>query len=132
MRRLPGGGGRGAGGGQDIPTWCKGSAWPARHHLAATGLCARCRAPLRGGSGLSCSLPHVMLRLLPWACCRYWFLTEVYPLASGRHVVRTPAWLSRLCLQYGIGRVPIQAVNLANPSDAGFRAFSGRGRRLGD
>lgn len=64
--------------------------------------------------------------------CRYWFLTDVYPLASGRHIVRTPAWLSRLCLQYGIGRVPIQAVNLVNPSDVGFRAFSGRGRRLGD
>lgn len=62
----------------------------------------------------------------------YWFLTDVYPLASGRHIVRTPAWLSRLCLQYGIGRVPIQAVNLVNPSDVGFRAFSGRGRRLGD
>jgi len=63
---------------------------------------------------------------------RYWFLTEVYPLASGRHVVRTPVWLRRLCLQYGIGRVPIQAVNPVNPSDVGFRAFQGRGRRLGD
>ncbi|KAL4420836.1 hypothetical protein ABPG75_010492 [Micractinium tetrahymenae] len=62
----------------------------------------------------------------------YWFLTEVYPMASGRHLVRTPTWLLRLCLQHGIGRVPIQAVNLVNPSDVGFRAFSGRGRRLGN
>lgn len=40
--------------------------------------------------------------------CRYWFLTEAYPLATGRVVVRTPQWLSRLCLQYNIGHVPIQ------------------------
>lgn len=62
----------------------------------------------------------------------YWFLTDVYPVASGRHVIQTPRWLSRLCLQHGIGRVPIQAVNPINPSDVRFRAFQGRGRRLGD
>lgn len=62
----------------------------------------------------------------------YWFLTEVYPVASGRHVVRTPLWLSRFCLQHRIGRVPLQAVNPVNPSDLRFRAFQGRARRLGD
>lgn len=134
----------------------------------------------------------------------YWFLTDVYPTASGRVVIRTPCWLTRLCLQHGIGRVPVavgllpsgtvlgdfvgrcrmrhgpqwpmlarnwgqsvarrppcfaafwpigplplptllwlhlispiciphmQAANLANPSDARFRAFQGRGRRLAD
>ena len=64
--------------------------------------------------------------------CSYYFLTEVYPLASGRHLIRTPMWLSRLCLQYGIGRVPIAVVNPLNPSDVRFRAFQGRGRRLAD
>jgi hypothetical protein len=59
-------------------------------------------------------------------------LTEAYPMATGRHVVHTPRWLSRLCLQYGIGRVPLAAVNPVNPSDVGFRAFQGRGRRLAD
>ena len=43
-----------------------------------------------------------------------------------------PVWLSRLCLQYRIGRVPIQAVNPINPSDLRFRAFQGQGRRLAD
>lgn len=62
----------------------------------------------------------------------YWFLTDVYPAASGRIVIRTPRWLNRFCLQHGIGRVPVQAANLANPSDARFRAFQGRGRRLAD
>jgi hypothetical protein len=64
--------------------------------------------------------------------CSYWFLTEAYPQASGRHVITTPVWLSRLCLQYRIGRVPIQAVNPINPSDFRFRAFQGQGRRLAD
>ena len=63
---------------------------------------------------------------------RYWFLTEVYPMASGRTVVRTPIWLVRLCLRYGIGRVPIQAAALDNPNDVRFRAFQGRARRLAD
>lgn len=54
--------------------------------------------------------------------CRYWFLTEVYPQASGRHVITTPLWLSRLCLQYRIGRVPIKAVN---PSDLAFQGQGG-------
>ncbi|PSC71343.1 Derlin-1 [Micractinium conductrix] len=62
----------------------------------------------------------------------YWFLTEVYPMASGRTVVRTPIWLVRLCLRYGIGRVPIQAAALDNPNDVRFRAFQGRARRLAD
>ena len=70
--------------------------------------------------------------LLPCPPRSYYFLTEVYPLASGRHLIRTPMWLSRLCLQYGIGRVPIAVVNPLNPSDVRFRAFQGRGRRLAD
>ena len=32
----------------------------------------------------------------------------MYPAASGRVVIRTPRWLTRLCLQHGIGRVPVQ------------------------
>lgn len=66
------------------------------------------------------------------APCSYWFLAEAYPLATGRHVVRTPAWLSCACLCYGFGRVPMAAVNPVNPSDVRFRAFQGRARRLAD
>jgi hypothetical protein len=34
--------------------------------------------------------------------------------------------------QSGIGTVPVSATNSANPTNAGFRAFRGGGRRLGD
>lgn len=112
-----------------------GSPWQPATLAAAGRQHTRFRCP--AGPSDACSLTGSWLGPDPAAAAppfpgRYWFLTDVYPQASGRHVVRTPAWLSRLCLQYGIGRVPIQAVNPVNPSDVGFRAFSGRGRRLGD
>lgn len=56
----------------------------------------------------------------------YWFLTDVYPTASGRVVIRTPRWLTRLCLQHGIGRVPV-AVGLL-PSGTVLGDFVGRCR----
>ena len=39
---------------------------------------------------------------------------------------------NRLVAQSGIGTVPLSAINSANPANAGFRAFRGGGRRLGD
>ncbi|KAL6769681.1 DER1 [Auxenochlorella protothecoides x Auxenochlorella symbiontica] len=60
----------------------------------------------------------------------YYFLTEVYPLTSGRHIIQTPQWLARAISRWGLGAVPIQQVNPVNPSDHAFRAFTGSGRRL--
>ena len=63
----------------------------------------------------------------------YYYLTDVVPRITGRSPVATPHWLARLCLRYNVGRVPVAAAGpLPNPSDAGFRAFTGRGRRLAD
>jgi len=60
----------------------------------------------------------------------YLFFTEVYPRMYGYTPIRTPLWLSRLVYRYGLGKVPVQQVNPVHPSNAGFRAFSGRGQRL--
>lgn len=70
--------------------------------------------PLPAGSLLATGfndrsyLPHSVLSCSALALHRYWFLTDVYPAASGRIVIRTPRWLNRFCLQHGIGRVPVQ------------------------
>lgn len=78
---------------------------------------------------------------------RYYFLKEIEPRRSGRDLVRTPEFMyvhvavvtcftsshsKRLLLRYRVGTVPVQEVRMANPSAAGFRAFSGQGRRLAD
>lgn len=60
----------------------------------------------------------------------YYFLTEIYPSTSGRHLISTPLWLSRLVYRYGLGKVPVQQVRPEHPSSAGFRAFIGRSHRL--
>lgn len=70
----------------------------------------------------------------------YW-LTDLYPRATGRQVMRTPALLQRLLANQGIGfyRPPAPRPNAATPAApaaaaaaSGFRAFQGSGRRLAD
>ncbi len=39
---------------------------------------------------------------------------------------------NRLVAQYRIGSVPAAATGSLNPTDPGFRAFGGGGRRLGE
>lgn len=63
-----------------------------------------------------------------------WFLTDVHPRAGGRALLAPPAWLVRMCVARGVGEVPGRAeaaVAGDNPSDPSFRAFVGRGQRLG-
>jgi Derlin-2/3 len=62
-----------------------------------------------------------------------WFLTDVFPRGGGRALLAPPAWLVRACLARGIGAIPTPAAVAAtvNPADPGFRAFVGRGQRLG-
>lgn len=74
------------------------------------------------GVGLGIAAGHVV-----------WFLTAVHPRAGGRALLAPPAWLVRACMARGVGTVPAPAAAAAavNPSDPGFRAFAGRGNRLG-
>ena len=63
-----------------------------------------------------------------------WFLTDVHPRAGGRALLAPPGWLVRACVVRGVGAVPAPAAaNVAgpNPSDPTFRAFGGRGQRVG-
>lgn len=68
----------------------------------------------------------------------YYFLTEVYPRASGRFLLATPEWLARAVAARRLGRpgprvtVTGAAPAAAHPTDTRFRAFSGSGRRLAD
>ncbi|BDA49288.1 Derlin-1 [Coccomyxa sp. Obi] len=62
----------------------------------------------------------------------YYFLKELHPAAGGPRLLETPTWLKRALLQAGIGTVPVREVPMQHPSDARFRAFAGRGRRLND
>ncbi|KAH7616042.1 putative Derlin-1 [Nannochloris sp. 'desiccata'] len=63
----------------------------------------------------------------------YYFLTDVYPRANGRHLIKTPQWLVRLVYRFGLSPVrPIQVNVQHNPADTRFRAFQGSGRRLAD
>ena len=62
--------------------------------------------------------------------CRYYFLKDLHPAAGGGRYLETPTFLKRWLLQAGIGQVNVREVPMSHPSDAGFRAFSGRGRRL--
>lgn len=62
-----------------------------------------------------------------------WFLADVFPRGGGRAVLAPPGWLVRACLARGVGTIPTPAAAAAtvNPADPGFRAFGGRGQRLG-
>lgn len=62
----------------------------------------------------------------------YYFLKVVHPAAGGVSLLDTPVWLSRLVAQSGIGTVPVASTHSAHPTNAGFRAFGGGGRRLGN
>ncbi|EIE24873.1 Derlin-1 [Coccomyxa subellipsoidea C-169] len=62
----------------------------------------------------------------------YYFLKELHPAAGGGRLLETPMWLKRALLSAGIGTVPAREVPMQHPSDAHFRAFAGRGRRLDD
>ena len=65
-------------------------------------------------------------------CCRYYFLKDLHPAAGGARYLETPNWLKRGLLRAGIHNVNVQDVRMQHPSDARFRAFAGRGRRLND
>lgn len=62
----------------------------------------------------------------------YYFLTDIYPLQGGPHLITTPRWLVRRFYKHRIGRVPDQRATAVNPSDVTFRPFSGTARRLTD
>jgi Derlin-2/3 len=59
-------------------------------------------------------------------------LKELHPAAGGARLLETPTWLKRALLNARIGTVPVREVPMQPPSDARFRAFAGRGRRLND
>ncbi|GFR43924.1 hypothetical protein Agub_g5060 [Astrephomene gubernaculifera] len=58
----------------------------------------------------------------------YFFLHDLYPVTSGRQLLGTPRFLQNLLAGWGVG----QRVNThAASGQDEFRAFRGRGRRLG-
>ena len=61
----------------------------------------------------------------------YFYLKRLHPRQGGRDLLVTPLWLRRIVSHWGIGAPPVQEANM-HPSVnvAGFRPFSGRGRRL--
>jgi Derlin-2/3 len=62
----------------------------------------------------------------------YYFFKDLYPISSGNHPLRTPNWLKRIVADWGLGRPPVAGPNAAAAAaDPGFRAFYGRGMRLG-
>lgn len=46
-------------------------------------------------------------------------------------MIETPNFVKQLCYRYGIGTVDAREVNPTNPAQPSFRAFGGRGQRLG-
>ncbi|KAI3921589.1 hypothetical protein MKW92_027049 [Papaver armeniacum] len=58
----------------------------------------------------------------------YYFLTVLYPLSTGRNILKTPLWVQKVVVFWGKG-TQINSPVQPNPS-AGI-AFRGRGRRLG-
>lgn len=60
----------------------------------------------------------------------YWFLTELYPLQSGRILITTPDFLKRWVADLGIGAPPPPSRDQP-AAPQGFRAFRGPGMRLG-
>jgi Derlin-2/3 len=63
----------------------------------------------------------------------WWYLTDLYPRQSGRHLLATPRWVQQFVASIGIGPAPAPAPGTAPvAAPSGFRAFRGSGRRLGD
>lgn len=68
----------------------------------------------------------------------YYFLKVVHPAGGGSRLLETPGWFERALLRAGLispaAARPGAATAAAgaNPSDPGFRAFAGAGRRLAD
>eukprot|EP00879_Flechtneria_rotunda_P004779 GHRR01005049.1.p1 GENE.GHRR01005049.1~~GHRR01005049.1.p1 ORF type:complete len:256 (+),score=40.62 GHRR01005049.1:449-1216(+) len=58
----------------------------------------------------------------------FWFLTELYPAQGGRNLLQTPDWLKQMVANLGIGPPP----RPTESTPAGFSAFRGTGRRLGE
>ncbi|KAG1664587.1 hypothetical protein FOA52_012530 [Chlamydomonas sp. UWO 241] len=62
----------------------------------------------------------------------HYFFRELYPVTSGNRPLATPHWLKRKCADWGLGRPPVTGpAASAAAADPGFRAFVGRGQRLG-
>ncbi|CAN6456809.1 unnamed protein product [Victoria cruziana] len=59
----------------------------------------------------------------------YYFLTVLHPLAGGRNIMKTPAWVHKLVARWGFG---VPAASPVQPSQSsGTTAFRGRSYRLG-
>lgn len=75
-------------------------------------------------------IPHILGIFVGHA---YHFLHDLYPITSGHNPLATPVRLKRLCADWGLGRPPVAGTAAASAAaaDPGFRAFAGRGQRLG-
>lgn len=58
----------------------------------------------------------------------YYFLTVLHPLAGGKTILKTPAFLHKLVAKWRIGA---PASNVVQPERASGVAFRGRSHRLG-
>ncbi|KAF8071261.1 DER1 [Scenedesmus sp. PABB004] len=58
----------------------------------------------------------------------YWFFSEIYPASGGAALLGTPRWVATATAHLGIGPPPRPVDSVP----AGFAAFRGAGRRLGD
>lgn len=58
----------------------------------------------------------------------FWYMTELYPAQGGPNLLKTPDWVKQLVANLGIGPPPRPTESVP----AGFQAFRGAGRRLGE
>lgn len=59
----------------------------------------------------------------------YYFLTVLHPLAGGKNILKTPAWVQKIVARWRIGAQP---VTRSQPERTTGGAFSGRSYRLSD
>jgi Derlin-2/3 len=62
----------------------------------------------------------------------YYFLKVLHPSTGGSQMLETPAFVKRWVHDVGLGNVNPRELNAQVPSQPGFRAFRGAGRRLAD
>ncbi|EFJ45460.1 hypothetical protein VOLCADRAFT_82188 [Volvox carteri f. nagariensis] len=80
-------------------------------------------------------LDYLVTTEIPWGPCLgiaaghlYFYLEDLYPAMGGPRLLRTPQFLKNLLADWGVGR---RTNTHAAPGQDAFRAFQGRGQRLG-